>query len=80
MVAVKAQWSDGYNVIDGTYLYNKPSDRFRINLDSIDEITGRRRELIVADDAPNFGNYILIGSFCRIWPEIKVRNIEFGRV
>lgn len=67
--ANKAEWTDGYIVLTGSWFYQWNSDRFYITLDDKDPVTGMTREICVVGDHPNFGKFVLVGSDCRIWPE-----------
>lgn len=56
----KAVWTNGKKSITGNWIYYRHNDRFFISLDSKDPITGRRRELAVAGDHPEWGKWKLV--------------------
>jgi len=57
-----ATWVNGKRKITGRWEYFWAADRFVIELDSKDRITGEPRQIEVAGDRPEWGNW-------RLWPE-----------
>jgi hypothetical protein len=52
-------WVNGKQQVTGSWRYHWPSDRFVIELNSKDRITGTRRRMVVAGDTPEWGNWKL---------------------
>ncbi len=55
----RARWINGRKSILGWWTYNWAADRFHIELDSRDPITGGIRKMTVAGDEPEWGNWKL---------------------
>ena len=53
----KAVWRKGKKTITGKWAHDWAADRFHIRLASLDEITGRTRELFVSGDKPDFNGW-----------------------
>lgn len=53
----EAVWVNGKRRVTGRWLYNRASDRFAIELDQRDRVTRCNKRLIVAGDAPEWGNW-----------------------
>lgn len=53
-------WKRGKQTVKGVWRYVWASDRFVIELDSTDRITGQRREIVVyGGETPEWGNWKL---------------------
>lgn len=54
----QAIWSDGQNIISGSWVYNWAGNYFTIYLDGNDPETGLRRQPFrIYDDHPEFGKW-----------------------
>lgn len=56
----RAVWTNGKRSITGAWAYQWASNKFLIELDSVDRVTGRiRRFELVGDERPEWGNWRL---------------------
>lgn len=55
----RATWINGKRKQTGAWEYQRASDRFVIELDSRDWITGQKRRIVVAGETPEWGNWKL---------------------
>jgi len=53
-------WTNGKQKVSGFWSYHWPSNRFVIELNSTDRLTGMRRRMTVAGDHPEWGNWKLV--------------------
>lgn len=56
----RATWEKDGKRITGTWSYYRPGDVFTVSLDTLDPVTGRRREFLVHGDHPNFNGWKLV--------------------
>jgi hypothetical protein len=56
----EAKWTNGSRTIKGRWFYDLPADKFYIELDSIDRITGCQRNITSHRDEPEWGNWKLV--------------------
>jgi hypothetical protein len=54
-----AIWKNGRRTMRGRYEYHWASNRFVIELESRDRITGANRRMVIAGDKPEWGNWRL---------------------
>lgn len=55
----RGTWVNGKKKVTGYWQYNRNADRFYIELDQIDSITGEHKNLTVYGDTPEWGNWKL---------------------
>lgn len=60
MARGRGVWRNGNQTVTGEWCYNWAADNFTIWLDSVDEITGRRREITTSLDTPEWGKWKLV--------------------
>lgn len=53
-------WTNGKRQLTGVWEYRWASDRFLVRLDSRDRIVGSPREMILAGEHPEWGNWKLL--------------------
>ena len=53
-------WTNGKRTVTGKWAYMWQSERFVVELNSVDRITGMRRRLVLAGDRPEWGNWKLV--------------------
>ena len=53
----KATWANGKRRVTGAWRYVWSSDRFVIELDTRDRVTGGNKRVVVGGDTPEWGNW-----------------------
>jgi hypothetical protein len=57
--AQRGTWRNGKQVVHGWWAYQWAADKFTIELDGKDEITGAARRITAYGDSPEWGNWKL---------------------
>lgn len=52
-------WTNGKRRVTGRWTYHWASDRFVVELDQRDRITGQPKCIVIAGDSPEWGNWKL---------------------
>lgn len=60
MKASRRCWKKGLAVVEGWCAYNWAADRFDIELDGKDRVTGQPRKFSVYGDEPNFNGWKVV--------------------
>lgn len=61
----RATWKNNTRTVTGWWSYNWSADRFHIVLNLQDRITGRQKQIVVAGETPEWGNWRLESSAYR---------------
>lgn len=56
----EATWTNGKQTVKGHWTYYRPSDKFFIELNSTDRVTGLKRKIESYRDEPEWGNWKLV--------------------
>lgn len=56
----RATWTNGKRSITGWWIYQWAAQRFYIELDSRDRITGQPRSFVTDNDTPEWGRWKLV--------------------
>lgn len=56
----EAEWVNGKQTVKGRWQYYWPSDKFFIELDRKDRVTGQKRMITAYGDEPEWGNWKIV--------------------
>ena len=66
----RATWKNNTRTVTGWWSYNWSADRFHIVLHSQDRITRRQKQIVVAGETPEWGNWRLDSSACLMGEDV----------